>query len=166
MAITKEFAEAVGGGKLLRVRIMLKDILLVDPSLSMFDEMEAYASARMKNLYDPHNKDIFNYDKTSWNEDYLNEQMVIVVNNFSKERIEFLKNIVRYLYRDKIQSLSSKQSFADNQLKSTRKTIGIGGVVAGTALSITGICTSYRSVTIGGIAVFAIGVALLAGDRR
>ena len=41
MAITQEFIEAVESRKTLRVRIMLKDILLVDPTATKYDEMEA-----------------------------------------------------------------------------------------------------------------------------
>ena len=39
MAITNEFMEAVQSGKMMRVRIMLKDSLLVDPTAAQFDEM-------------------------------------------------------------------------------------------------------------------------------
>ena len=39
MAITSEFMEAVNNGNRTRVRIMLKDIMLVDPTMAKFDEM-------------------------------------------------------------------------------------------------------------------------------
>ena len=83
MAITQEFIGAVESRKTLRVRIMLKDILLVDPTATKYDEMEAYASSVLGNLYDEYDGESLNYDVTGWNEDYLNEQMVAVVNNFS-----------------------------------------------------------------------------------
>lgn len=98
MAITKEFVEAVENGKLLRVRIMLKDTLLVDPTATKFEEMESYVNSKIGNLYDEHDEEKLNYEVTCWNEDYLNEQMVNVVNNFSKERIELLKGMVRHIY--------------------------------------------------------------------
>ena len=40
MAVTNEFKEAVDSGKKIRVRIMLKDIMLVDPTMRQFDEIE------------------------------------------------------------------------------------------------------------------------------
>lgn len=46
MAITNEFTEAVQSGKMMRVRIMLKDSLLVDPTAAQFDEMERYATEK------------------------------------------------------------------------------------------------------------------------
>ena len=44
MALTKEFIEAVENGKKTRVRIMLKDTMLVNPSLQAFEEMISYAN--------------------------------------------------------------------------------------------------------------------------
>ena len=168
MAITQEFIEAVESGKTLRVRIMLKDILLVDPTATKFDEMEAYASSVLGNLYDDHDGESLNYDVTGWSEDYLNEQMVAVVNNFSKERIELLKGMVRHIYRDKVQKIRSDQTSAHTQEKRAikQKHVGAGVTVAGAALAVAGICTSQTVLTIGGVAVAAVGVALIVTDKR
>lgn len=167
MAITKEFIEAVESRNTLRVRIMLKDILLVDPTAAKFDEMEAYANSTLGNLYDKHDGESLTYDVTEWSKDYLNEQMVAVVNNFSKERIELLKGMVRHIYRDKVQKIRSEQTSAQTQEKHavTQKHIGAGVTVAGAALAVVGICTSQTILTIGGVAVAAVGVALIVTDK-
>lgn len=167
MAITQEFIEAVESGKTLRIRIMLKDILLVDPTATKFDEMETYASSVLGNLYDDHDGESLNYDVTGWSEDYLNEQMVSVVNNFSKERIELLKDMVRHIYRDKVQKIRSEQNSAHTQEKRAikQKHVGAGVTVAGAALAVAGICTSQTILTIGGVAVAAVGVALIVTDK-
>lgn len=167
MAITKEFIEAVESGKTLRVRIMLKDILLVDPTAAKFDEMEAYATSVLGNIYDEHDGETLNYDVTGWNEDYLNEQMVEVVNNFSKERVELLKGMVRHIYRDKVQKIRNDEASAHTQEKHTvsQKHIGVGVTVAGAALAVAGICTSHTILTIGGVAAAAVGVALIVTDK-
>jgi len=167
MAITKEFIEAVESGKTLRVRIMLKDILLVDPTAAKFDEMEAYANSALGNIYDEHDGETLNYDVTGWSEDYLNEQMVEVVNNFSKERVDLLKGMVRHIYRDKVQKIRNEEASARTQEKRTvsQKHIGVGVTVAGAALAVAGICTSHTILTIGGVAAAAVGVALIATDK-
>ena len=167
MAITKEFIEAVESGKTLRVRIMLKDILLVDPTAAKFDEMEAYASSALGNIYDEHDGETLNYDVTGWNEDYLNEQMVEVVNNFSKERVDLLKGMVRHIYRDQVQKIRSEESASHTQEKRavSQKHIGVGVTVAGAALAVAGICTSHTILTIGGVAAAAVGVALIVTDK-
>lgn len=168
MAITKDFVDAVESGNLLRVRIMLKDILLIDPTAMTFDEMESYARAKIDNLYDTHDGETLNYDVTGWNEDYLNDQMVAVVSNFSKERIELLKGMVRHLYRDKVQKIRLEESSSQDQSKRaiTQKQIGTGVAVAGAALAVAGFCTSHTILTIGGVAVAAVGVALIVTDKR
>lgn len=168
MAITKDFVDAVESGNLLRVRIMLKDILLVDPTANTFDEMESYASAKIDNLYDEHDDETLKYDVTDWNGDYLNDQMVAVVSNFSKERIELLKGMVRYLYRDKVQKIRLDESSSQHQGNRaiTQKQIGTGAAVAGAALAVAGICTSHTILTIGGVAVAAAGVAMIVTDKR
>lgn len=168
MAMTKEFVEAVENGKLLRVRIMLKDILLIDPTAEKFDEMENFANAKLAGLYDEHDEEKLNYDAAYWNEDYLNKQMVNVLNNFSRERVKLLKNMVRHIYANKVQRIRSEKSFSRNQERRalTQKQVGVGTSVAGAALAVAGIVTSHTILTIGGAAVAAVGVALIITDKR
>lgn len=51
MALTREFVEAVSQGNLLRVKIMLKDSLLVDTSFEQFNEMINYAEPRISGIW-------------------------------------------------------------------------------------------------------------------
>lgn len=165
MAITNEFMETVQSGKMMRVRIMLKDSLLVDPTAAQFDEMERYANEKMGNIYTEHDGEILNFDVDAWNEEYLNQQMVTVVNCFSKERIDLLKGMVRYLYKDKANKIRSELNDTPNQSYITRKQVGTGVTVAGAALTVAGICTSYTALTIGGVVVAAAGITLIISDK-
>lgn len=165
MAISKDFMDAVQAGKLMRVRIMLKDSLLIDPSASQFDEMSHYAESQMNDLYVEHDGEKLNYDVSFWNENYLNEQMVIVVNNFSKERIDLLKSMVRTLYKTKAHSITTEQMESKTSYAITRKQIGTGVTVAGAALAVAGICTSQAVLTVGGVVVAVAGVALIISDK-
>ena len=102
MVLTNEFIEEVENKKKTRVRIMLKDTLLVDPSFRVFNEMLEYAECHILDLYDKHNEEELNNNSLLWDEDYMNRQMVAVVSNFSKERVDLLKKIVTKLYEHKI----------------------------------------------------------------
>lgn len=51
MALTNAFYEAVQSGNVRRVRIMMQDSLLIDPTFAEFNAMEKAASS-MKGLYD------------------------------------------------------------------------------------------------------------------
>lgn len=165
MAITNDFMEAVKAGKMMRVRIMLKDSLLVDPTGIQFDEMERYAVETMGNIYTEHDGEKLNFDVTAWNEDYLNEQMVTVVNSFSKERIDLLKSMVRYLYKDKANKIRTERDTASTTYTISCKQVGTGVTVAGAALTAAGICTAHTALTIGGVVVAAAGVALIVSDK-
>lgn len=165
MAITKDFMEAVQSGKVMRVRIMLKDSLLVDPTGVQFDEMEQYATKTMGDIYTAHDGEQLNFDVTAWNEDYLNEQMVNVVNDFSQERIDLLKSMVRYLYKDKADKIRTERDTVSSTHKITRKQVGTGITVAGAALTVAGICTTHTALTVGGVVAVAAGIALIVSDK-
>lgn len=96
MALTNAFYEAVSSGSIRRVRIMMKDSLLVDPTFTEFNEMQKEAS-KLNGLYDKYDGRPFNENRETWNDSYMNKLMVQVVGNFSHERIEHLKKVVRYL---------------------------------------------------------------------
>ena len=165
MAITKEFMEAVQAGNKMRVRIMLKDSLLIDPTIMQFEEMEHYAAQKMRNLYTEHDGEELNFDTSTWNEDYLNRQMVVVVNCFSKERIDLLKKMVGFLYKEKVDKIRNEEKRIEKQHK-TQKQVGAGMAAAGVVLTAAGISTSRIGLTIGGVAVAVTGIVLIVKDKE
>jgi hypothetical protein len=96
MALTKAFTDAVASGDIRGIRIMMKDSLLVDLTFHDFNEMSRLA-AKVPGLYDAHDGRTFVEDSSAWNDDYMNKLMVQVVGNFSHERLDHLKEVVRYL---------------------------------------------------------------------
>ena len=178
MALSQEFVEAVNQNKLTLVRIMLKDSLLLDSSFSKFDEMFGYAKDKMDLLIDQHDGELFK-PTNEWSEDYLNKEMVSVVSNFSLERIELLKNIVRYLSKDTIRSNDKTVSDLQDKEKPTHnngvnkdadstKDLGRGLAVVGAGALVVGIAISNVPVVVpilGGIA-FGTGAYLMKkGDK-
>lgn len=97
MAVTKAFTNDVASGNIKGVRIIMKDSLLVDLTFRDFEEMSRIAG-NMPGLYDAHDGRELIMDKTLWNDAYMNKLMVQVVGNFSHERLNHLKEVVRYLY--------------------------------------------------------------------
>lgn len=96
MALTNAFYEAVQAGNVSRVRIMMQDSMLVDPTFDEFHAMEK-AAASMDGLYDEHDGKEFVEDKSLWDDEYMDQVMVKVLSNFSYERLDHLKDVVRYL---------------------------------------------------------------------
>ena len=181
MALTKSFYEAVSEGNVLRIRIMMKDSLLVDPTFREFAEMEK-ETASIKGLYDEHDGSAFNTNKETWNDEYMNILMVEVVENFSHERIEHLKDVVRYLYPVPKTVQNTRTSEKNKNTKTNRKTCSyeeqkyrdqqqgryIGtkvatgaviGAVAGGVVASTAGATVVGGVVVGGVVV-AGGVAI------
>ena len=164
MALTSEFKDAVQNQNKVRVRIMLKDSLLIDPSGDDFQQMLDYTKVQMPSLMDEHNGEVF---KTAdqWDETYLNEQMVAVVNNFSEDRI-VLQNMVFKLYEPQQSTSHTEHTKEDREdgLSSMQKTgvavagVGAVAVVAGIALK-----TSMAVPILGGVAIVAGGALYVAG---
>ena len=96
MGITDALRNAVSTGNTRSIRIMMKDSLIVDPTFIEFNEMEKLTQ-NMSGLYDAHDGRGLNGDKSAWDDDYMNKLMVQVVGNFSHERLDHLKEVVRYL---------------------------------------------------------------------
>lgn len=166
MALTNEFIDAVANNKKTRVRIMLKDIMLVDPSLRQFNEMLSYAESNMDNLYDEHNGEDLDGNSATWTEDYMNQQMVSVVTNFSRERVNTLKKIVEFLYGNKVKE--TKETLTRTTATTSSSKSGLteqqtaGGIVAvaGVGALIGGIVGSNVSIAVvGGVAI--VGGAIL-----
>lgn len=165
MAITSEFRNTVENGKKIRVRIILKDSMLVDPTLKQFDEMLEFAKENMQDLFDEQDEEILKYDCSEWNETYLNNQMVKVVNNFSQERINLLRDMIKYIYRDKADKIKSDRS-VQNNMGVTRKQVGVGITTVGAVAAVAGVCAHQSILIAGGVVAAAVGVGLIVTDKE
>lgn len=96
MSLPKAFIEAVNNKEIRSIRIMMKNSLLVDPTFKEFNEMNA-AISNIPDVYVPHNGKEFILDKSQWDEQYISRIMAQVIGNFSHERVDHLKEVVRYL---------------------------------------------------------------------
>ena len=189
MALTKAFFEAVDTGNIRRVRIMMKNSLLVDQSFAEFTEMEK-ASESMNGLYDLHDgRELIN-DKSKWNDDYMDKIMVQVVSNFSHERLTHLKEVIQYLnpvtstskrvtsthtdsaYRGKNhtapKSSYHEQKYRDQKngtYKGTKIATGAvaGAVVGGVAASIAGVTVVGGAIAGGVIGSAVVAIAINGG---
>ena len=165
MAISNEFREAVSTGNKISVRIMLKDIMLVDPTMKQFKEMLDFAETNLQNLYDEHDGEVLKYDHSDWNVSYMNSQMVVVVNNFSKERVELLQNLVKFIYKDKIQQINTSYQ-PKSKTGITKKQVGMGITAVGAATAVAGICASQGMLIAGGVVAAVVGVGLIVTDKE
>lgn len=98
MALTPEFEDAVNSGNLLRVRIMLKDSLLVDKRFGLFEEMRSYAENRGLDIWMEQTEEIGIANRSEWNVDLMNLELTRLVSDFTKERLTYCKSIIEKVY--------------------------------------------------------------------
>lgn len=98
MALTPEFISAVSARNLLRVRIMLKDSLLVDKRFYQFKEMRTYAEGRGINFWMEKTEELEIAPKTEWNTEIMNLELTRLVNDFTKERLVYCQSIIEKVY--------------------------------------------------------------------
>ena len=107
--LTPEFKSAVKDKNLLRVRIMLKDMLIVDMTFAKFNKMLAYAKQELPSLIVPFDNGDLEDDSSKWNMDLMNKELVELVNNFSETRINHLKKVIPVVFANKGNLMKSKQ---------------------------------------------------------
>ena len=96
MSVTKAFYDAVANNKVMTVRIMMRNSLLFDSTFKDLEEMERITRT-MPGLYDTYDGHEFIQDRSKWDEDYISMQLGELEDNFSHERLNHLKEVVRYL---------------------------------------------------------------------
>lgn len=165
MAITQEFRQAVQNKDTRMVRIMLKDSLVADPTFVEFNQMNVLAEANVENLYDEHDGEILKYETTEWTKDYMNGQMVDVVYNFSKVRIDLLKKICRHLYGSRVGQTEKQSRTSSTQVQFSKKQIGTGLVAGGVVATAVGVAIAETAIVATGVAIGVIGGMLILSDK-
>lgn len=144
MKFSKEFIDAVEESNILRLKLMLKNSLVLDPSGVKFDEMMAEVTKKIPSFMDNHDGELFK-PEVEWDENYFNEQAVKVVDNFSVNRVELLKKIVQKLYIKNIHRTTDRSGTVNDvdrsgkqlPLMNSSNNKRIGGAVA--TLGIVGV---------------------------
>lgn len=183
MALTQSFYQAVNKKNVRLVRIMMKDSLIVDPSFQQFSEMEK-AAEKVMDIYEPHDGRELEEDRDKWTEEYMDKLMVQVISNFSRERIQNLKAVVRKFYpmpqgtaqgtgigkpNGKRETTGEKETYQErkkrdqkegNYICSVYATGAVAGAVIGGTVGAAAGMVAAGEVIVGGIAAgAAVGAA-------
>ena len=165
MALHDEFKEAVSSKNERLTRIMIKDIMLEDKTLETYKEAISYAEQNMDGLFDDHDGEEFSYDTALWDEDVLDNQMVSVVFNFSKERLDYICSLIKHLYADEIYEENTEKFIEEHSVSpETMKKVGTGLIAAGAVATVAGVAsavTSEATVSAAAVTLGAAGVACL-----
>ncbi|MGG3449765.1 hypothetical protein [Domibacillus aminovorans] len=99
--ISEQFKVAVQSKEIEKVKIMLKNSLTMDLTFNQFKEMLDYALKYFPNIIEKHEGEKFE-SKDNWDKEYASSIKVDLVDNFSAERIEHIKEVQTYVYADEI----------------------------------------------------------------
>lgn len=124
MSIAPEFKEFVDKGELIQIRSYLSNYLIVDQTFATFEEAFSYANSRLPVLQE-HDNAPLELESSNWNKEYLNEQLVAVVSNFSMIRLNHIKDIIRVVLSKKapVEALVSEPANQDRKPSRTGKTV-------------------------------------------
>lgn len=159
MALTESFKDAVRKNDIMKVRIMIKNSLITSPAIEDINERISFAEENLLELYDEHNGEKFNKNLDTWTEEYMDEEMIELIYNFSKERLIFLKEMSKKFYvKEKNKQSSEKNIF------NRKKEIGVGAVVSGVAATTAGVIAAKTVVVAAGLGVMLVGGVLIISE--
>lgn len=167
--LPKDFKETVHNKDFVSVKKMMKNSLTMDLSFKQFQEMLDYILKYQPEIIEKHDGKLFE-EKENWDERYSSVLKVDLLENFSAERIEHIKDVHIYIYRDEIQVEEEYKIEEENSGTTPNKntliflitTIGVAAasIVFGLIrdMSILTIATSTVIVTcfIGGITYYLV----------
>ena len=91
--VSKDFLKNIESEDLVSIRSALLDDLIIDRTFKSFDE-DLLEVAKSINIFVPYDGAFMERDSEKWDIDYLNQQKVALMVNFSKERIDHLKLVI------------------------------------------------------------------------
>ncbi len=101
MAISNEFLEAVRKKDILGIRLMLKNSLVLDTSFCKYGEMIRRVNQAGIDIWMPpqqFERKSLEGKGESWAVDLMNYELTAIMNDFSKEHMRYLKEIISYAY--------------------------------------------------------------------
>lgn len=159
------FINSVDEHNLIRVRLMLSNELLLDPRGDSFARMLEYASERLADLYEEERGDKLFLDMSVWDKEYLNKLHVRLNNNFSREKVAHMQDVVKIVLKDKLNELNVEQNVRNarkNQIvvsskMQTRKELAI--MAGGAVSALIGCCVASQALKATLITLGVAGVA-------
>ena len=191
MSIPDKLKEHVKNQDIKSIRIMLKNIIIADPTFAEFDELNSYIKKNNIDIYEKNDdKKEFEKDRSKWNKDYLNTECIRLVTNFSEERVNHLREVCKVVYKERIDSINQKRNdiekktvmekgnhFAPTDIKekinvntkpyvSTTKGKSTIIAVGSAAVAITGIVIEKTALILAGTIVAVGDIVLTVLDKK
>lgn len=179
MILSSEFLKTVSEGNINRIRTQIYTSFTVAPKSNEGEEMVKYAEENIGNaLYKEQDNQKLDLNAANWTEEYYKQLLKDLMFNFSKERINLLIKVRKYLFDGKteksaFENKKNKESVNKSSVRFEKGTNNrnnsinykqTGMVVAGVggALLLGGIVAkSFVIGAVGGAALIVGGIILL-----
>lgn len=134
----KEFIDFIDQKNIRQIRISIESVNSLDPNgeRGEVDERLELLKGRVSDdeLYEKHDDELFPIlPKDIWDEDYFNKQKVKLQRNFSKERLEHVRELGKFIFppKEKISSSKNEEVKNNTQKKSSKNSkLVIAGLIA------------------------------------
>lgn len=118
--ISREFESAIASNNLLRARVMLKDSLVIDPTFRQLDEMLAYVKCKLPSIIVSFDGEPLQNDLAGREREVMNLELVQLVNNFSQERVNHLKQIISQVMAEDIEKHNTARTVKESKSNNTQ----------------------------------------------
>ncbi len=98
MSLTESFKIALENEDITKIRAAITNSFTADPSLNYFEELMDAVDKKGIDIFEPHNEKELKYNQGDWTKEYFTKELTEILFNFSKERLDLLKNITKKLY--------------------------------------------------------------------
>ncbi|KMN41288.1 hypothetical protein [Lysinibacillus sp. LK3] len=112
--ISADFKKAVQIEDEEKVKMMLKNSLTMDLTFNQFKSMLEYTLKFIPNIIESHDGTKFE-SKENWDKDYASLLKYDLVDNFSAERIQHIKEVQQYVYADELKKQQQSQCNTSQQ---------------------------------------------------
>lgn len=160
MALNSDFIKAVSEGRMWAVYQRLADIMPIDPSLREQDEMLKYAEQNLAELYQQHDGEVLITNIADWTDQYYKEQKRRLEKNFSRERLDFLRDMTKHRFADTIKYRAEQER--ERQEKASAEKVIEAKRIAGAA-AVAGVVAAGIGVIVGSTAVAVVGAVVAVG---
>lgn len=128
----EKYIEAVAKHKLVKVRMMLADELLLDPRGETSTEMLEYAKNNLPDLFEPNKVSNYEFslDESTWDIELASTIKQDLISNFSIEKLALFEKVARKIGEDKANTLNEeerRERYRSDDTSNNRKTSNAGG---------------------------------------
>lgn len=128
----EKYIEAVAKQKLVKVRMMLADELLLDPRGETFTEMLEYAKNNLPDLFEPNKVSNYEFsiDESTWDIELASTIKQDLISNFSIEKLALFEKVARKIGEDKANTLNEeerRERYRSDDTLNNRRTSNAGG---------------------------------------